>query len=650
MKRTILLLKRTAILYCLATVVSCDYLDIVPDNLASVENAYKNRQEAEKSLYGVYAGVPYFPLPSDYPALLGGDEVWYIEKGPINPGCWNIARGYQNVNSPLIDEYSSTSSGASTTTRRAVWTFVREADTFLDMVDLATDASEALRSRWKSEVKFLKAYYHFYLFRMYGPIPTIEKSLPINTAAGSHLYREPVDEVVDFICSLLDEALPGLPDYIQDVNRELGRATKGWAYAVKAKTLVLAASPLFNGNPDYAGFKDARGIALFPQEYRAEKWQRAADALRQAIVYLEENTDCHLFDFRKDTNYGSRLSDSTVLAMQVRGAVTEKWNDEIVWGSAEATHISTLHLQMACHPLFYEAHNTGGLWKCYAPPLHIVEQFYTKNGIPIEEDASWEGIDLYGLRKGDAAHRYYIEEGFETLNLHFDREARFYGAITFDGGTYYGNGRILRDDNMWVVYMKNGDPGGGISPDTRYLSTGYQCKKLVSYLSSVPDNSSGLIENWYPWPAIRLADLYLLYAEALNEVKGAPDQEVYEYIDRVRARTGLEGVRDSWQKYAKAEFKSKPTTKEGMREIIHRERMNELAFEGQRFWDLRRWKKAKTYMNGSIRGLNIAGRTTEDFYKVRTVFNLRFSDRDYLWPFRRQTLLMNDNLVQNPGW
>jgi hypothetical protein len=650
MKKKITLIKRTAILCGLMAIISCeDYLDIVPDNMASIENAYRNRQEAERSLYGVYSGLPYFGFPQFNPALLGGDEVWSIEKGPIETICWNIARGYQNANAPLIDEWSSGSTGASGRSR-TVWTFIRDADTFLDYVDLATDAKPAERERWKSEVKFLKAYYHFYLLRMYGPIPVIRKSLPINAAAGSQPYREPVDEVVDFIVSLLDEAMPGLPDYIQDVNRELGRATKGWAYAVKAQTLVLVASPLFNGNPDYAGFTDSRGIALFPQEYKAEKWQRAADALREAIVFLEGETDCRLFDFRKDTNYGEKLNDSTVLAMQVRGAVTEKWNDELVWGESNNGGGSE-YVDRTCHPQFFDAQTTGGgLYKCYAPPLHIVEQFYTKNGIPIEEDESWDGIDLYGLRTGDAAHRYYIEPGFKTLNLHFNREARFYGAITFDGSTYYGNGRILRDNDMWVVYMKNGDPGGGITPDTRYLSTGYQCKKLASYLSSVPDNNSNLTRSPYSFPVVRLADLYLLYAEALNEVKSAPDGEVYEYIDRVRARTGLKGVVESWQTYAKSEFKQKPATKDGMREIIHRERMNELAFEGVRFWDLRRWKKAKEYMNKPIRGLNIAGRTTEDFYKVRTVFNLRFSDKDYLWPIRQQILLINSNLVQNPGW
>jgi hypothetical protein len=198
--------------------------------------------------------------------------------------------------------------------------------------------------------------------------------------------------------------------------------------------------------------------------------------------------------------------------------------------------------------------------------------------------------------------------------------------------------------------MKNGEPGGGIAPENRYLSTGYQCKKLVSYLTSVPDANGNISVMDYSFPYIRLSDLYLLYAEALNESKVAPDADVYEYIDRIRARSGLKGVVESWNTYAKGDFKTKPSTKEGKREIIHRERMNELAFEGVRFWDLRRWKKAKEYMNKPIRGLNIAGTTTEDFYRVRTVYNLHFSDKDYLWPIRLNVLLNNDNLVQNPGW
>jgi hypothetical protein len=636
---------------CLAALVSCDFLDVVPDNLVTIEHAFKNRKEAEITLYGLYSGLPYTPFPDYNPAFLGGDEAWYIERGTVSTRAWDIARGYQNSNSPLIDDWASHANyeiyPGSGEGGRAMWTFIRDADTFLEYIHLAADLKPEEMYRWQSEAKFLKAYYHYHMLRMYGPIPIIRESLPINAVSDAQRFRDPIDDVVEFVVSLLDESMEGLPYTIEDVNQELGRATKAWAYAVKAQILTLAASPLFNGNPDYATFTDSRGVHLFPTEYKPEKWARAAEAIHQAIIFAEDSASLRLYDFRYDSNYSQNLKDSTILAMQVRGAATEKWNPEIIWGDAS---ISSDKLQRMCHPQFFDAQNTGGLYKSFAPPLHIVEQFYTKNGIPIEEDASWEGINLYDLRTGDDAHRLYIAKGHETLNLHFDREARFYGAITFDGGTYYGNSRISSDNDMWVVHMKNGQPGGGNSPDTRYLSTGYQCKKLVSYMTSVPDANSSITTFNYAFPYIRLGDLYLLYAEALNEVKNAPDAEVYEYIDKIRARTGLKGVVESWNTYAKGEYKSKPSTKEGMREIIHRERMNELAFEGARFWDLRRWKKAKEYMNKPIRGLNIDGTTTEDFYKVKTIYNLHFSDKDYFWPIRQSVLLNNDNLIQNPGW
>ena len=168
-------------------------------------------------------------------------------------------------------------------------------------------------------------------------------------------------------------------------------------------------------------------------------------------------------------------------------------------------------------------------------------------------------------------------------------------------------------------------------------------------MTSVPEGSSGDISSYrYAFPIIRLADLYLMYAEALNEVKSSPDDEVYEYIDYVRKRSGLEEVKDSWSKYSK--FPDKPLTQEGMREIIRKERLNELAFEGPRFWDMRRWKLAEQDMNRTIRGLNIYEDTPEEFYKVQTIFNTSFTLKDYLWPLSIEEMVRNKNLVQNPGW
>lgn len=167
-------------------------------------------------------------------------------------------------------------------------------------------------------------------------------------------------------------------------------------------------------------------------------------------------------------------------------------------------------------------------------------------------------------------------------------------------------------------------------------------------MTSVPVTNSSINCYRYAFPIIRLADLYLLYAEALNEVKATPDEEVYEYIDLVRARTGLKGVVESWRDHSLNP--DKPFIKEGMREIIRRERLNELAFEGSRFWDLRRWKLAEEYMNRPIRGLNIVGAIAADFYQVKEIYSPTFTKKDYFWPIRQSVLLKNTNLVQNLGW
>ena len=634
-------------LVCLLT-FSCNYLDIVPDNVLTVDHAFKSRYEAEGYLYGIYGFLSPFADASQNPALLGGDEVWYIENAAFDKRIWDIARGFQGTTAPLADYWASYADARrySLNGGRPLFTAINDCNVFLENIGTVIDLKPYERDRWIAEVKFLKAYYHFYLLRMYGPIPIIRENLPMYDPGL--FYREPVDDAVEYIVALIDEAVADLPPRIENMMLEMGRVTQPIALAVKAQVLTLAASPLFNGNPDYASFTDKRGIPLFSQAYSAEKWKKAADALKEAIEAAhgtgDEELGSRLFDFKRETNFGNNLSLETVMAMQVRGAATERWNCEIVWG---ASNSGTSLLQRSCHPGFFVDHSRGGVLKNYAPTLNVIEQFYTQNGVPIEEDKEWAGVELYDFRTGDEEHRLYIAQNQQTINLHFDREARFYGAIFFDRGTYYGNSRINNDNNLWITNMRAGESSGS-TYIPYYSSTGYLCKKLLNFLTSVPDNADNPSVYEYAFPIIRLADLYLMYAEALNEWKTAPDAEVYEYIDLVRARTGLEGVVDSWSKYALNP--NKPSTQEGMRDIIQRERMNELAFEGVRFWDLRRWKLAKEYMNKPVRGLDFRGETAEEYYTVQNLYQLEFEDKDYLWPIKQSILMRNTNLVQNPGW
>src|SRR5690606_3056371 len=149
------------------------------------------------------------------------------------------------------------------------------------------------KERWVAETKFLKAYFHCYLFRMYGPIPIMDKNLPITASPEEvKVSRQPVEVVVDYIASLLDEAaagddFSGLPLTITSRSTELGRVTKVAALAIKARLLVTAASPLFNGNTDYRALANTDGTPLFNSTADPDKWIRAAEACREAVDAAE---------------------------------------------------------------------------------------------------------------------------------------------------------------------------------------------------------------------------------------------------------------------------------------------------------------------------------------------------------------------------
>lgn len=151
----------------------------------------------------------------------------------------------------------------------------------------------------------------------------------------------------------------------------------------------------------------------------------------------------------------------------------------------------------------------------------------------------------------------------------------------------------------------------------------------------------------HSWPEMRLADLYLLYAEALNE-QGGPQPDAFKYIDKVRARAGLQGVQASWGSYSRQPTKF--ATKEGFRQIIQQERLIELAMEGSRFWDLRRWKRCMEELNKPVTGWDVDQSDPTFYYRIRTLYRQSFQTRNYFWPLDSWELLNNPKLLQNFGW
>ena len=618
------------ILVMITVLSSCQkYLDIIPDNIPTLDYAFDDRVRAERFLFTCYSYMPSVTTavnPGTY-----NDFVWSNDGVDfLNQYGFKTLRNGNNTISPVMN-YWDGENGATN-----LWQGIRDCNIFLENIDKVRDLEGFEKIRWKAEVKFLKAYYHFYLLQLYGPIPIVRENIPVSASSEEvKVFREPVDEVVDYIVQLLDEATPDLPLIIESEVSELGRITKPICLSVKAKILVTAASPLFNGNHDYSSMKDKRGKQLFNQTEDPNKWLRALKACRNAI------DTCHLAGISLyQLPSISGISDSTKTVLTVSQVVTDKWNSEQIWGianfSSRNTEEYTIPRLSGDHSLFARM--------TIVPTLKMAEMFYSKNGVPISEDESYEYSDRYKLTTVTSNHKYYLQENASTAKLHMNREARFYGAMGVDAGLWYGLGR-LNDTQQWPVNSRLGSTSGYQSIE-RFTPTSFFIKKLSNYLGTYSGTS--YIGKVWNFPVLRLADLYLLHAEALNETLSAPTPEVYVYIDQIRNRAGLEGVAASWTKYSR--FKQKHLTKDGMRDIIHRERNIELSFEGHRFWDLRRWKEAVQSLNEPIKGWNIQGRSPEEFYQVKTIKTIDYTLRDVLWPIKQNNLLVNNNLIQNPGW
>jgi len=615
-----------------------DYLDVVPEGVATINMAFNQRDEAIKYLYTCYSYMPRNGNPGSDPAILGSDELCtYNTPNSTFPGfdlsAVKLAHGMQNTASPLLDMWGRLYQG------------IRDCNIFLENVGLVPDLPEWERDQWIAEVKFLKAYYHFYLVQMYGPVPIVKVNLPIDVNVFDvKVSRDPVDSCFNYIVELLDEAAQGgLSLKVQDPAKELGRITIPIALSLKAKVLITAASPLFNGNNDQATLQNIDGTQLFNSTNDLSKWNKAVVACKEAIAVCEE-AGMELYYY--PTSALTNLTDTIITQMSLRNAFCERWESEIIWANTQS--LSTEIQQYSAPKLNPAFRDAPGIRSIIGVPLKIAKLFYTHHGVPISEDKTRIPNDIYSLRTGNIDEKLYVKSGTTTVDMHFDREPRFYAYLGFDGGIWYGAGKTDDSKELWYVAAKKGETDGQVAPSVGTL-TGYFCKKFVHYNNTLTSLLSYSITT-YPWPIIRLSDLYLMYAEAINEAEGnsgANQAEMFKYIDLVRARAGLESVKESWDKYTN---NPKYSSQAGMRKIIQLERMIELAFEGQRFWDLRRWKTAPELYKEPIESWNLGQYKAADYYSPLVLYTQTFGVKDYFWPIRNSDIINNRNLVQNIGW
>lgn len=627
------------------SLTSCKkYLNVTPDNVGTIDYAFRNRNEAENYLFGCYSTLQALQYPWLDPGFATSGEIVYPgpneikENQGVNPVGFNMMRGTQTSGEPGLNYWDGSEGG------QAMFTAIRRCNIMLENIDKPIDLGESEKKRWIAEAKFLKAYYHFYLFRMYGPIPITDVNLPISSSIeATRIKRSPVDSVVNYMVRLIDEATPDLPNQISNQAQELGRITGLIALSVKAQILVTAASPLFNGNPDYTGFSNKDGQMLFNQQVDHKKWDRAAEACSVALnTCLASGLKLHTFI--PTANMPSNLPQELIDVLAFQTAITEKWelNTELIWGMAPTLGFGKQE-KFIPRLSAAAASNLSSAQSTFAVPIAEQELFYTKNGLPINEDKTWDYRNRYAIKTGTAEDQYYVHNGYETVNAHFKREPRFYASIGFDGGVWYGNGQLDPSNAFYIQARGTGYAG---PKDVNHTNiSGYWAKKMVNYLTVY---GTQLSYADFHYPLMRLSDLYLMYAEALNE-QGKGYAEVLPYIDVVRKRAKIPTIAEAWTAQLSTS-PSKYANQAGLRQIIHQERRIELAFESIPGWDLRRWKELQGVMASPMQGWSIYEDQALVYYRPRTLFVPVFNTKDYLWPIKGKNLPVNPNLVQNPFW
>ena len=601
---------------------SCvDYLDKEPDTELTLPMVFEDKTRIEGWLANVYSHVPdpYW----GYARKLGWDILsddmtaserwrqWDWKVIPMLLGEWTPSTDWDGNYWARLPQ------------------LIREANIFIENVhplpEQGISATEV--TYMKAEMRFMIAYYYYLLSNTYGPVPFKPNYIAPTDFNLADLMegQRPYYEVVDWVDKELKEVAEILPAKYTEA-RKYGRATSIMCLAVRARMLLFAASPLVNGNPDYANHKNKDGENLFSTTEDKSKWAYAAQACKELIdaaeaaghkLYTENNPDGTIDPFMSYQNlFLTRYDEGNTEILFARPGGSE-------YGEYEK------------HATPAASGGSGGLGVTQS----LVDAFFTENGLPINDDSEYveSGFSGSDETRDNTVWDTEVNGGAitksGTYNMYCHREPRFYITVS------YNNSYFTQEKRLFNFFNGSKD-----NPHTHDApQNGYLIRKKIS-----PDlNVKQGTYKYRPGIVYRLGEAYLNYAEALNE-SDPGNGDILVYLNKIRERAGIRqyttGATD--ENYIHVDLNDQAE----MRKLIRAERRVELSCEGIRYDDLRRWKEAENVLNGDFYGMNFSGRDKSSFY-VRTPYLKRVYKKAYYWfPIHQSEMDKNDKLVQSPYW
>jgi hypothetical protein len=494
-----------------------------------------------------------------------------------------------------IGRYSASSLITSDMKWSDYYTGIRRANIFIKNIDVvpfnymyknALGEMRPLNYTLKAEARFLRAYFYFELVKRYGGVPLMGDSIYV-LGDNMELPRNKFSDCIDYIVNELDTIENDLRSYpIEDATAYAHVPTKEACEAFKSRVLLYAASPLFNENPIEAG-NELVGYA----SYDKERWNKAAEAAKTFI-----------------DSYGPNGNGAFRLSPDFRdtflGFYNTSTNPEMIFfvqGSND-TSVETNN-----GPLGFTG-NALGKGRTL-PTQNLVDAFPMKDGKAIDESSKYT---------------------YDPSKPYDNRDPRL-------------NYTVLHNGSQWLGSVLQTYQGGANNPSSsaQYSKTSYyMCKFMGKYASS------GTVygNNYHLWVVFRYAEILLNYAEAENEYLSAPSVDVYNAIIELRKRVGIEAGDDNL--YG---LKPKMTQSE-MRTVIQNERRIEMAFEEQRYWDIRRWRLAENIFTNPLKGMVIVSSLGSLSFNEVDVLSVTFDTKRYLYPIPYSEVIKNKNMIQNPKW
>ncbi len=624
---------------------SCkDYLDREPNTTVSASDAFKNFNNYQGFVELIINCIPDKEKCNWCPSWnWGDDEIFNPEaddRMTHQADLGNFRAWSQTGNWLLTANNNPTDNQApkNHSLWGHAWFCIRQANMAIEHID-EMDGTEEERNVILGQSYFFRAWWHFELMEYFGGLPYIDKVLDAGNI--EKLPRLSFQECADRCASDFQQAADYLPLKWDDT--QVGSATKGknqlrpnkiTALCYKGKCLLWAGSPLMKNGAQLGAIASGKTY-----EYDEDYCKKSAETLGEVLQLVEDGeTEYALVQFDFDDIYNHKATSaaknkcySDLFYTMNQGYRTPGSTEAIMRGPSKDWNSSNWNTTKVFGP------KVAGLVEhdnvIHQPTANLVEMYGMANGLPIDDPAS----------------------GFDPEHPFNNRDPRFYHDIVFDGFKYINGATTDKEAYRYCELFT----GGNMRPVANGSQTGYFIQKLVPHTCNVIDKSYDFGNGLHTYLSyMRLADVYLMYAEACAAVGGAKysastfDKTAEQAVNVIRKRCGAGNV---GAKYVADDKK--------FMDEVRRERAVELSFEGFRFNDLQRWLLLTEYpyntkfrqefdrledldffKNNDPREAKVAN------YRKEVILTRNFGTKHYWFPFLDADVYLYPEFKQNPGW